>query len=242
MSIHDFQQLVEAQAGAATRVNAIIQSLAGYKPLTPDFLADATTGLDLVFYGGRWNGSDRTAQTVTFPASQATVYVEAVLSTGVISVNTTGYTSGRVPLGIAETSATGILHYYPESRVGPVAGGSSGATTGAVNVWTKNQSVATVALTDGSSIATDASLSNNFKVTLGGNRTLANPTNLTEGMWLLFVVKQDATGGRTLGYGSKFKWSGGVAPTLSTSANAVDTISAYYDGTNLLANFTAAYS
>ena len=42
------------------------------------------------------------------------------------------------------------------------------------NVFTKAQTVTPVALTDAASIATDASLSNDFTVTLGGNRTLAD--------------------------------------------------------------------
>lgn len=110
--------------------------------------------------------------------------------------------------------------------------------------WTKNQSVAPSALSDGSTIAVDASLSNNFKVTLGGNRTLANPTNLADGMVLNFVIKQDATGSRTLAYGSKYKWPGGTAPTLSTAANAIDFFSAYYDSASgdLLCNMAQAFA
>ncbi len=96
------------------------------------------------------------------------------------------------------------------------------------NVFTKAQTVTPVALTDAASIATDASLSNTFTVTLGGNRTLANPTNLTHGAIYTWRVTQDGTGSRTLAYGSKFKWPGGSAPTLTTTAGAVDFISGQY--------------
>ncbi|MBT2326136.1 hypothetical protein J7E62_27790 [Variovorax paradoxus] len=111
-----------------------------------------------------------------------------------------------------------------------------------VNVFTKNQSVTPSALTDGASIAVDASLSNNFSVTLGGNRTLANPTNLTAGMVLNFTIDQDGTGSRTLAYGSAYKFPGGTAPTLSTAASAKDFMSCYYDGTVLRCNTSKAYS
>ena len=107
-----------------------------------------------------------------------------------------------------------------------------GVQLAAVNVFTKNQSTAAVSLASGASIAVDASLSNNFKLVLGINATLANPTNLTDGMVLNFRIKQDGTGGRTLAYGSKFKWVGGATPSLSTGANAVDLISGYYDSTD----------
>jgi hypothetical protein len=45
-------------------------------------------------------------------------------------------------------------------------------------------------------------------------------------------LKQDSTGGRTAGW-TGFKWPGGVAPTLSTGANAVDIFDFYYDGTSM---------
>ena len=96
------------------------------------------------------------------------------------------------------------------------------------NSFTKAQTVTPVALTDAASIATDASLSNTFTATLGGNRTLANPTNLTNGCIYNWRVKQDGTGSRTLAYGSKFKWPGGTAPTLTTTASATDFISGQY--------------
>lgn len=100
-----------------------------------------------------------------------------------------------------------------------------------VNVFTRNQSVRTVALTDAATIATDASLSNVFEVTLGGNRSLGNPTNLTRGMQLTWIIKQDATAGRTLTFGNLFTWPSGSAPTVTATAHAVSIISAVYDDT-----------
>jgi hypothetical protein len=59
-------------------------------------------------------------------------------------------------------------------------------------------------------------------VTLGGNRTLANPTNLTAGASGCIWITQDGTGSRTLAYGSQWDFTGGTAPTLTTTAAAVD--------------------
>lgn len=98
------------------------------------------------------------------------------------------------------------------------------------NVFTKNQSVAPVVLVSGATVAVDASLSNNFRLTLAANATLANPANLTDGMVLNFYFRQDAVGGRTLAYGTKYTFLSGSAPVLSTAANAVDFMSCYYDG------------
>lgn len=113
---------------------------------------------------------------------------------------------------------------------------------GLVNTYTKAQGVAPVALTDATTVATDASLSNNFTLTIGGNRTLGNPTNMVAGHVYNWIITQDVTGSRTLAYGSLFKWQGGVIPALSTVAGSVDMVSAMYDGTRLLASFGKGYS
>ena len=80
-------------------------------------------------------------------------------------------------------------------------------------------------LTDGATITPNFAASNHFTVTLGGNRTLANPTNLTAGQSGVIFVLQDSTGSRTLSYGSSWDFEGGTAPTLTTAASAIDTIS-----------------
>jgi hypothetical protein len=80
------------------------------------------------------------------------------------------------------------------------------------------------ALTDGATITPDFAVANNFSVTLGGNRTLANPTNLTAGQSGAIWVTQDGTGGRTLAFQSHWDFTGGTAPTLATAANARDCI------------------
>jgi hypothetical protein len=116
------------------------------------------------------------------------------------------------------------------------------ALLAAVNVFTKNQSVTPVSLGSGVSPAIDASLTNNFKITLTANNTLVNPTNLTEGMILNFAIDQDATGGRTLSYGSLYKFPGGTVPTLSTAANAKDFMSCYYDGSILRCQFNRGFA
>jgi hypothetical protein len=77
-------------------------------------------------------------------------------------------------------------------------------------------------LTDGATITPDFALANNFSVTLGGNRTLANPSNLTAGQSGCIFITQDGTGSRTLAFGSYWDFSGGTAPTLTTTASAVD--------------------
>lgn len=103
------------------------------------------------------------------------------------------------------------------------------ASLSAAQSFTAAQRGTVVALTDASSIATDLSLGNNFSVTLGGSRTLANPTNITAGQSGVIVITQDGTGSRTLAYGSNWKFPAGTAPTLTTTANAVDVLCYYVE-------------
>ncbi len=99
------------------------------------------------------------------------------------------------------------------------------------------------ALTDGATITPDFSASCNFSVTLGGNRTLANPTNMVAGQSGSIFVSQDGTGSRTLAYGSYWDFAGGTAPTLTTTASAVDRIDYIVrSSTSIHAVFTGNYS
>jgi hypothetical protein len=102
----------------------------------------------------------------------------------------------------------------------------------AVNSFTAAQRGAVVALTDGATITPDFAAANHFSVTLGGNRTLANPSNLTAGQSGVIVVTQDGTGGRTLAFGSYWKFAAGTAPTLTTTAAAVDVLAYYVESSS----------
>ena len=101
---------------------------------------------------------------------------------------------------------------------------NAAATLTAVQTFTAGQRGEVTALTDASSIATNLALSNNFSVTLAGNRTLANPTNTVAGQSGSIFITQDGTGSRTLAFGTNFKFVAGTAPTLSTAAASVDRI------------------
>jgi hypothetical protein len=152
---------------------------------------------------------------------------------GVGTVNATGLYINGVPVG--GSSGSGITNIT-------VSGGlTGGGTTPTVNIglpddiafwdhnqsWTKAQRGVPVTLTDGATITPDFNAGNNYKVTLAGNRTLANPTNIVAGQAGQITVTQDATGSRTLAFGSDYKFSGGSAPTLTPAANSIDILSYY---------------
>jgi hypothetical protein len=87
--------------------------------------------------------------------------------------------------------------------------------------------MAEVTLTDGATISWDMGSGFDFVVTLGGNRTMAAPTNTKVGQKGRLIIQQDGTGSRTMTWNSVFDFANGTAPTLSTTASAKDYL--YYD-------------
>ena len=79
-------------------------------------------------------------------------------------------------------------------------------------------------LTDAATITPNLASNSTFTVTLGGNRTMANPTGMVEGQSGSIFIVQDGTGGRTLSWGSYWDFIGGTAPSLSTTPGAVDRV------------------
>jgi hypothetical protein len=65
-----------------------------------------------------------------------------------------------------------------------------------------------------------------------GNETLTF-SNIPNSAFILITVIQDGTGSRTITWPATVKWAGGVAPTLTTAANARDQFYFRSDGTNL---------
>ena len=117
------------------------------------------------------------------------------------------------------------------------------AFTNVVQTFTGGQRGAITTLTDGTTITPDFAANNNYSVTLGGNRSLANPTNLVAGQSGSLFITQDATGSRTLTWSSYWDFIGGTAPTLTTTANAVDRIDyVVRSATSIQAVFTGNYS
>lgn len=101
---------------------------------------------------------------------------------------------------------------------------SNNAVVDAVQNFTAGQSGEITALTSASTITADMSDSNFFSVTLDTNATFANPTNIVAGQAGAIFITQDGTGSRTASWGSYWKFAGGTAPTLTTTAAGVDRI------------------
>ena len=109
-------------------------------------------------------------------------------------------------------------------NVGLVAAGN-GVFTHNAHTFVKAQRGTIDAVSVGAAnVVMDFANTNHFALTLGTNSNLDRPSNLTAGQTGSIFVIQDGTGSRTLSYSSVFDFAGGTAPTLTTTASAVDRI------------------
>ena len=102
-----------------------------------------------------------------------------------------------------------------------------------VKTFTDSLDLAPEALADAATITVDAAAANKFDVTLGGNRTIANPTNPIDGRVIIFRLRQDAQGSRVVNWANDYRFRGDLAAanvTLSTSPTVVDRVAFEYVG------------
>ena len=153
--------------------------------------------------------------------------------TAAVSTNTTQLaTTAFVVAEIADEVGTTIQAYDADTAKTDVAQTFTAAQRGTIST-----------LTDGATITPDFATANNFTVTLAGNRTIANPTNLTAGQSGSIFIVQDGTGSRTAAWGSYWDFAAGAAPTLTTDANAVDRVDyVVRSSTSIHTVFTGNYS
>lgn len=120
--------------------------------------------------------------------------------------------------------------------------GSIISTVGVAREYTAQQNFNAGTLTDGATINWNLDTQQCASVTLGGNRTLAAPSNMKDGGTYILKIIQDGTGTRTLAFNSTYKFPGGSDPVLSTAANAIDLMTCYSDGTNMLCSVAKGFA
>ena len=101
-------------------------------------------------------------------------------------------------------------------------------------VLTDKAYIAEATLTDGATISWNMNTQSVAKVTLGGNRTLAAPTNGSTGQFATITVIQDGTGSRTLTWNAVYEFKDDTAPTLTTTGGKGDVFVFKYNGSKWL--------
>lgn len=172
---------------------------------------------------------------VTIPAGTVALYVtNGVTTEAVQNINTTF--SSLTVTGAARFDSTVTVSGAADFKTNVSVSGTFIATGASrfdstVTVSGKGKFMTgaltpIVTLTDAACVASDLNTGNIFYVTLGDNRTLKAPTETTTNIGAVgqIFIQQDGTGSRTLSYNTVFQFPGASVPTLSTSANAVDTL------------------
>ncbi|KVN08203.1 hypothetical protein WT09_30740 [Burkholderia stagnalis] len=90
--------------------------------------ASATSGLTWGYYGGQFGSNAIANGTVTLTAS-TTNYIFADQSTGAVSVNTTGFPAGKIPLYSVVTGSSTATSYLDYRSYQPASIGGSGTVT-----------------------------------------------------------------------------------------------------------------
>lgn len=235
-----------AQAAADTAVaNAAAGALTAHESDTTNVHGIANTA-DLVLTGdarlsNTRTPTDGTVTTAKIVDGNVTLAKLANIAAATILGNNTGgaaaplaLTAAQVKalLAIAQSDVTGLTAAL--AALAPLASPALTGTATVVNLTQSGRYVSTPeVLTDAATIAVDASLGNDFTVTLGGNRTLGNPTNSVNGQKILFAIRQDGTGNRTLTLGADYRLGTDITSvTLSTAAGKTDYLGVRYNGTD----------
>ena len=117
------------------------------------------------------------------------------------------------------------LYFNASNKLSTASGGISLTGGAAANI---------TALSDGATITIDMATACHHSVTLGGNRTFAAPSNQVVGQAGSIFITQDGSGSRTAAFNSAFKFVGGTAPTLTTTASATDRIDYIIKSSNVI--------
>ena len=107
------------------------------------------------------------------------------------------------------------------------------ASLASAQEWTAQQNFNNTALTFDATQDWALAANQVATLTLTANTTFDAPTQMVDGAFYSLIIIQDGTGGWTASWNTVFKWAGGTAPTLTTTASAKDIFVWRSDGTNM---------
>lgn len=210
----------------AGSVNITGGSIAGITDLA---IADGGTGASTAAVALSNLGAYPASNPAGYTTNTGTVTAVTVATANGLAGTTSG---GATPALTLSTSVTGIVKGNGTALSAATAGTDYVAPATATN-FTAQQYFGNVALSDAATITWAADTAQTATFTfVSTNRTMGAPSGLVNGAFYALAVIQNG-GSNTLTWNSVFKWTGGVAPTLSTAAGAKDYFVFRSDGTNL---------
>jgi hypothetical protein len=148
-------------------------------------------------------------------------------------------TTGVFTFSPADTDSFGTLSNVVEDTTPQLGGNLDGQANTVSNIQLKDYKETNFALSYGATITPNVANGNVQTVTLTGNVTFSAFASPEAGQSMTLIIKQDATGSRTLTSTMLFA---GADKTLSTDANAIDIMSVFYDGTNYYASLAKGFA
>jgi hypothetical protein len=154
-------------------------------------------------------------------------------------LNITGIVANTASGVLTTVSATGTGQVVKENTPTLITPNIGAATASSINstgdITAKRYKLTIPAATTASSTTSlDLSTGNVFTINLSTNISTLTLTNAAVGTYLVKFV-QDATGSRTVSFPAAWKWAGGTAPTLTSTASKLDIVTLVYDGTTFYA-------
>lgn len=238
---------IDGAASAATAAAASASAAAG----ATGYASTCTTSISLST--GAKSVTLQTGKSFPSASNFAVVFVRQADASVRLSGLLNPYNSGSGAATFTVSSFTGTGGPYSDWICVAAAFIPPLATTAQVQQGTDALALMTVkslydaalpqTLTDGATVNWDMSAGWNAKLTLGGNRTLAAPTNFRKGITYVLEVLQDGTGSRLLTWNAAYDFGLVGAPTLSTGAGKRDVVFLYcYDDTPGAPKFRGSYS
>ncbi len=204
--------------GAFTTIGNIDQANLGLLPKAGGTMTGTLTTVDVAFQGDNYSVLwDKSDDALEFADNAKLVFGSS--NDLVISHSGSNSVFNESGTGNLQLQLGGVTKFEIQSGGVKLTGGAEANIT---------------ALTDGATITIDMATACHHSVTLGGNRTFAAPSNQAVGQSGSIFITQDGTGSRTASFNSAFKFIGGVAPTLSTAANAIDRIDYIIKSNNVI--------
>ena len=225
-------QIINIGTGGASKVVTIGST----NSLSPTTVNSGTSGLSLNSLGNATLNSAGNISIDGAPAGSITIGDAA--QTGAISIGTSS-AAHTTNIGVATSTAVSTVNIATggtAANVISIGNGTNNATNilGTVSATRFKGTHKTYA--GAATLKIDLSLGNFFTVTLGTNTAFDSTWYTNQGVGTYSIrFLQDGTGSRTVAFPSTWVWSGGVIPTITSTANKSDIVTLYYDGTTFYA-------
>ena len=159
----------------------------------------------------------------------------------ITAANLVGSLSASQLTGLLTTNQAGSITNHSDVNANNLAPGQALIFGGAL--WTNSSlpvigpipsnNIPVLLAFSGTNVLVNAALGTHFRLTATNNFLLQNPAGATDAQRIVFEIIQDSAGGRTMTFGSAFKFGADIPViNLTTNAGQRDFISCVCSGTN----------